>query len=194
MKNLFLLAIILLTLCGSMNASADLVTYSLNLTGPNEAPPNTSPGIGSGTVVFDLDLSTMKIDVSFSGLQGNTTVAHIHCCTSVAGAGTAGVASTLPSFPNFPVGVTAGTYSNTFDLTLASSYSAAFITNNGGTISGALNALLAGTANGKAYFNLHSTLFQAGEIPGFLQPVPVPGAVWLFGSALASFLGLRRKK
>lgn len=52
----------------------------------------------------------------------------------------------------------------------------------------------AGLAEGKAYFNIHTTLYPGGEIRGFLAPVPVPAAVWLFGSGLLGLVGVARNK
>lgn len=45
--------------------------------------------------------------VIFSGLLGNVTASHIHCCTAAAGTSTAGVATMTPTFTNFPSGVAA---------------------------------------------------------------------------------------
>ncbi|MBD9359887.1 CHRD domain-containing protein [Methylomonas fluvii] len=197
MKSIMLLLALLSASLTSIGVAAHELSYAVVLSGPNEAPTNSSPGLGSGTVTFDLDLVTMRVNFSFSGLQGNTAAAHIHCCTSVAGAATAGVASQTPSFVGFPLGVTSGSYDHTFDLSLASSYNATFITNNGGTVSSALNALLAGADAGKAYLNIHTNLFPGGEIRGFLQPaaVPVPAAIWLFGSVVGVFsLSHRRRQ
>lgn len=42
------------------------------------------------------------------------------------------------------------------------------------------------------YINIHSELFPGGEIRGQVRPVPVPAALWLFGSAALTFVGLRR--
>jgi hypothetical protein len=167
-------------------AQAHTVMYYADLSGPAEAPPNASPGTGSAIVTLDLDLVTMKVEVTFSGLIGNVSAAHIHGPTSVAGAGTAGVMTMTPTFLGFPSGVTSGTYSQTFDMTLASSYNASFITNNGGTVSSALNAQIAALDAGKAYVNIHSTSFPGGEIRGFLTPVPEPGtaALGLVGGAI----------
>jgi hypothetical protein len=83
----------------------------------------------------------MFIDVSFSGLLGTTTASHIHCCTPTPLSGTAGVATTTPTFAGFPLGVTSGTYMNTLDLTLASSYNPAFVTANGIAACGGLLGL-----------------------------------------------------
>jgi len=72
------------------------------------------------------------------------------------------------------MGVTFGTYKNTLDLMDAASYNPAFITASGGTPASAEVALLAGLAAGKAYLNIHTTMFMGGEIRGFLTPVPGP--------------------
>lgn len=195
MKSIMLLLALLSASLISSGAAAHQVSYDVALSGANEAPANNSPALGTGTITFDLDLITMRVAFSFSGLTGNTTAAHIHCCTSVAGSQNVGVASQTPSFTGTPFGVKSGSYDHTFDLSLASSYNAAFITNNGGTVSTALNALLAGAAEGKAYLNIHTTSFGGGEIRGFLQPaaVPVPAAIWLFGSVVGLFSLSRRR-
>ena len=149
--------------------------YQAILSGAAEAPPNASPGSGFATVTFDFDLATMRVQASFSDLLGTVTSAHIHCCTSVPGAGTAAVATITPTFPGFPSGAVAGSYDNSFDMTLASSYSGAFIASHGGTVGGAMNALIAGLDAGQAYFNLHSSAYQGGEIRGFFTPLaPIP--------------------
>ncbi len=153
-------------------ASAHVVSYSAFLSGPNESPANASPGTGHATVTFDLDLVTMRVQADFTGLTGTVSAAHIHGATAVAGAGNAGVMTVTPTFTGFPSGVTSGTYDHTFDMTLASSYNPSFVTANGGSVSNALNALLAAHADGKAYLNIHSSTFGGGEIRGFLTPEP----------------------
>lgn len=176
-------------------ASAHQQVYTTPLSGPAEAPPNASLGTGTATVTIDFDLVTMRVQASFSGLTGNVTAAHIHCCTTDAGAGTVGVATMTPTFLDFPSGGTSGTYDKTFDLTQASSFNAAFVTNNGGTVSGALNALVAGLDSGKAYFNVHSSQFPGGEVRGFLTAVPEPASASLLGlGALAAVSRLRRRR
>jgi len=175
-----------------MSAQAAQIQYTVELNGPNE--PTTSLGVGSGTVNYDDVAHTLELQVTFSGLTGNTTASHIHGPTTVPFTSTAGVATTTPSFAGFPLGVTSGTFSSTLDLTLASSYNPNFITANGGTTAGAESALAAAMAGGQAYWNIHSSFANGGEIRGFLVPVPEPSALALFGlGAGAIFWRLRRK-
>lgn len=178
----------------AMPAAAHQIVYTTPLDGPSEAPPNDSPGNGMARITVDFDLVTMRVEESFSGLQGNVTASHIHCCTAEAGAGTISVATTLPTFTNFPSGVTAGTYDYTFDMTDASSYNPAFVTANG-SISGAFNALVAGLNGGTAYANIHSNIFPGGEIRGFLAPIPEPEtyAMLLAGLAMLGAVARRRR-
>ena len=169
-----LLAGCLLAAAVALPATAHETVYKATLNGASEAPPNVSPGFGTATVTFDFDAVTMRVETSFSGLLGNTTASHIHCCTAVPGTGTAGVATTTPTFPGFPLGVTSGSYDHTFDMSLASSYNPAFITSHGGTISSAMNALIFGLDAGETYLNIHTSVFPGGEIRGFLVAVPEP--------------------
>lgn len=172
-------------------AQAYVVVYDVDLDGPSEAPPNVSPGTGEATVTVDFDTFLMTLDVSFAGLIGTTTVAHIHCCTAVPGAGAAGVATQTPSFIGWPVGVMAGAYNHTFDMTLATSYNPAFVAAHGG-VAGAFSDLIDGFDEGRAYLNIHSSAFPGGEIRGFLQAVPEPGTLALFGIAAAGLAWRRR--
>lgn len=168
------------------------LTYMAGLDGPSEFPSNASPGTGFTTVVLDTVAHTLQVDVSFSSLSGTTTAAHIHCCVSPqAATPTAIVATQTPTFTGFPLGVTSGSYSHTFDLTLDSSWSPTFETANGGTAAGAEAALAVGLAQGFAYLDVHSNQFPGGEIRGFLVPEPSPAV--LFGSGALSLLWARRR-
>lgn len=177
-------------------AAAQKSVYTAVLNGSGEAPANASPGVGSAMVTIDSSLHTMRVQESFSGLLAGVTAAHIHCCTAVSDTGTAGVATTTPTFTDFPSGVAAGTYDHTFDMTQASSYNAAFITASGG-VNGAFGALVAGLNGGSAYANIHTSVFPSGEISGFLHAAPVPEpetyAMLLAGLAFISMAARRRR-
>jgi hypothetical protein len=171
------------------------ITFVASLRGDNEVPPTGSPGTGFATVVLDPAAHTMHVDVTFAGLVSPTTVAHIHCClpSPLASGVNVMVATTTPTFPGFPAGVLAGTYSHDFDLTLASSYNPAFITspifNPSGTVAGAEAALEAGIQNRETYLNVHTVMFGGGEIRGFLV-VPEPGTLLLLVAGFAGLSGL----
>lgn len=174
-------------------APAAILLYGISLSGPNESPANASPGTGSGTVTIDTVGNTMQIQMSFTGLTGTTTAAHIHGATTVALLGNAGVATTTPNFVGFPLGVTSGTFNSTYDMTLAASFNPSYVTANGGTVPQAWAALQTAIAEQKSYFNVHSSTFGGGEIRGFLTPVPEPASTAFLFAGLAGF-ALRRKR
>jgi hypothetical protein len=169
--------------------------YEAILNGPSESPPNASPGTGFAEVDIDTTANTMRVQVVFAGLLGTTTASHIHSATATPGTGTAPVATTVPTFTGFPLGVTSGTYDHTFDMTLASSYNPSFVTANGGTPASAEAALFASIAAGTAYLNIHSTVVPGGEIRGFLQPAaPEPASLVLLAIGGLGIIAYGRRR
>jgi len=179
------------------SAQAATLTYTASLSGANAAPANGSTGTGMALVTFDLATHMLGVTLSFAGLSGNTTAAHIHAPTAVAGSGVIGVATTTPFFAGFPVGVTSGTFSAMFDTTLVATYNLPFLTAYGGTAAGAEVALAAALADGKAYLNIHTDVYPSGEIRGFLtapSPVPLPAGVPLVVTGFGALLWAGRRK
>lgn len=178
----------------SQPALAHEQVYAAPLKGSSEIPAANTPGSGYATVTLDFDLMTMRVQVTFADLLGNVTASHIHCCTVTPGATNVPVATQTPSFIGFPTGVTSGTYDHTFDMSLASSYSAAYISNHGGTVGTAFNDLVAGLGSGNAYLNVHTNLFPGGEIRALLVPVPEPEtwALMIGGLAVMGWTARRR--
>ena len=158
--------------------------YAAPLLGTSEVPVAITTGVGTARVTIDFDLVTMRVEANFSDLVGNVTASHIHCC--IAPGANIGVATQTPTFIGFPSGVKAGSYDHTFDMSLATSYNAAFISNNGGTVGSAFNALVAGLNDGKAYLNVHTSTYPGGEIRGLLVPVPEPETYALMLTGLAT--------
>ena len=147
------------------------IEFTATLSGLAESPANASPVTGFADLFYDATANTLQVSVNFSGLLGTTTASHIHAATAAPGTGTAGVATTTPTFAGFPLGVTSGAYLNTLDLTLASSYNPAYVTANGGSAATAEAALVAAMFAGKSYLNIHTTVYPGGEIRGFLTEV-----------------------
>jgi hypothetical protein len=157
----------------------------------NENPPTNSSGTGSATVTVDTVALTILINVTFSGLTGGDTAAHIHCC--VAQGGNTGVATMVPVLPGFPMGVTSGSFNQSFSLLDPGFYNPAFLTANGG-IGNAEPIFLAGLLNNQTYFNIHTQANPGGEIRAFLTPLPEPATFGLGGLALLGIAAMRRRR
>ncbi len=175
-------------------ASATVHSYEVFMSGPDESPPNASPGTGFGMVDYNDVAHTLAVSASFSGLLGTTTASHIHAATPAPGVLTAGVATTTPTFAGFPLGVTSGTYSNILDLTQSSSWNPAYVSASGGTNALAEAALFAAMDAGEAYWNIHTTVVPGGEIRGFLISVPEPASCCLLAFGAVALGGVARRR
>jgi len=121
---------------------------SITLSGSQEVPPNVSTGLGMLTGTYTDATNTLNINLSFTGLTGPTTAAHLH------GPAVPGVNAGIQiGFTGFPAGVTSGSYANSYVLTAAQE-----------------TDLLAGLW----YVNVHSTLFPGGEIRGQIKEGTLP--------------------
>jgi hypothetical protein len=166
-------------------------TYRAVASGALESPPNASPG--TSLVTIDLGGKEMLVDLPFRDLDGTTTEAHIHCCTSTAFTGTAPVA--VP-FQDFPMDVHAGTYSKAIALGDTASYDPAFVSAHGGTAQGAASALVDAINANEAYVNIHTSRYPDGEIRGWLVAAPVPEtAEWsMLAAGLAALMWMSRRR
>jgi hypothetical protein len=117
------------------------VGSTLSMTGTQETPPIVVPATGSIDATYNRLSRTLSYKITFSGLSGNATAAHIH------GLGEIGVAApVVQSFSGFPA-ATSGTYSNSLLI-------------DGVKIKE--EDLLAG----RYYVNIHTAARPAGEIRG----------------------------
>ncbi|MFC4930839.1 CHRD domain-containing protein [Massilia sp. GCM10023247] len=159
--------------------------------GPEEAPPNPSPGYSIASFQFDGNI--LRAKVPFQDLLAGTTMGHIHCCTPEAFRGTAPIA--IP-FRDFPLGVQSGDYSRSFDLLDATTYDPAFLAAFGGTPASDSEALINAIGDNTAYLNIHTTQYPAGEIRGFMVAAPIPEpATWgMLGVGLAGLGMVARRR
>jgi hypothetical protein len=142
-------------------------TVHARLIGFEEVPAVSSPGSGEFKAKIDRKAGSIFYELSYSGLQGNITQAHIHFGQHGVNGGISvwlcGTAA-LPGPPGTPA--CAGTTDGTVNGTLT----AANVIGPGGQLiaAGELDELLDAIRAGVAYVNVHTTAVGAGEIRGQL--------------------------
>lgn len=149
---------------GLLTAAAPGATlWNATLNQGQEVPPSGSPATGTGTASYDPATTILTVTLDWNGLSTPAMMGHIHCCVPP---GTNGpVAVPLASLP----AVASASYSNAFNLSMAGTFGAGFLSARGGDVSMARTDLLAALDGGLAYFNLHTEAFPDGEIRGNLS-------------------------
>ena len=187
--NRFYFSLILLCIFGFSlsRANAHFVVRSVSLTGPGG-------GFGSGLVELDLDLVQMRVQLNFNNLSSNTTGAFLFANPKP----NQPAQAALPSFTGFPTGVTSGTYTRTFDLTVAQTYDGAFLaaadTGLGQTVVDALKALHDSAEDETAFIRITTASFPGGAISGHLSAVPEPSSLALVGILGSGFALFQMRK
>ena len=152
----------------SIPASAATINLFASIDGNQVVPSSTgSPGTGTGIMTYDDITNLLSWNITYSGLIGTPTVSHFH------GAALAGSNA----------GVQVDIAANSGGIASPMIGSA--------TISEPQEADLLAEL---WYINIHTDNFPAGEIRGQVEVVPVPAAVWLFGSGLLGLIGIARRK
>lgn len=155
-------------------ASAQTVLFTITLNGSNAG--TGSSGTGSGTATLNTSTHTLTLsNITFSGLSGTSTAAHIHGPLP----GT-GILYDLGSY--FTTGSTSGTINGSFNFV-------------NGTSGYSIAQQEAQLQSNQWYINIHSTSAGGGEIAGTLTAVPEPAtvAMWM-GVAGFALGGLWRRR
>lgn len=169
MKKLFTLAVITVTfIVAAPVVQAATYTFTANLLGLNENPPNASPASGIGSVVLDDVLLTITANESWSGLLAPATASHIHG----------------PALPGFNAGVL-------FPLVGVPAATSGAIPQQ---IFPITPSQIMDLWQGKLYFNVHTSVFPGGEIRGQLL-IPEPSsALTLAGFCFPALVGFIRRR
>ncbi|HVE23798.1 MAG TPA: CHRD domain-containing protein [Sporichthya sp.] len=125
--------------------SAAVQTFTATLSGSQETPANDSTGTGAATVSLNDAENKVVVAVTFSGLSGQSTAAHIH---GPAAPGRNG--PVVVDLLGFPTGKTEGEFRRAFDVSAD---------------------LVDALKDGKLYLNIHSVTLPSGELRGQLTPV-----------------------
>ena len=168
-----------------------------------------APGTGNATVFFNETAKTIRVQMSYAGLNGAPTTGHIHAAstaipytfgttsnpTAALGFGNGSATGWNPS----PAQAT-GSYDRTFDVSslaaAAPTWGGTFKTDHSGLTIDQLNAKFVEYMNtGKAYINIHTSTNPVGTIGGFFTVVtPEPGHWALLASGFAISVGRAWKK
>lgn len=152
-------SLIALTLAVGLSAAL-AQDYTLTLA------PVGGAATGSGGGTLTLSGSTLTFnDVTYLGLSGNSTAAHIHGPLPATG-----VLFNLATLTTF--GGTSGSFS--------------------GNVTGLSAQNIADLNAGNLYVNIHSSTFGGGEISGIITLVPEPGTLALLGLGLGALAWHRR--
>jgi hypothetical protein len=130
-----------LTLAFTSRSRADTTTFKADMKGSSEVPANTTGGTGSATVTLDSATNKITWNVTFSGLTGPGTAAHIH--------------GPAPAGKNAGVMIWLSTKGQPATSPLSGS----------GQLTAAQAADL---VNGQCYVNVHTAANPGGEIRGQL--------------------------
>lgn len=161
---------VLATLIGVLAVPASAATIDLfaSIDGSQEVPANSSPATGTGVMTYDDITNLLSWTITYSGFVNTPTVSHFH-----------GPA---------PVGVNAGVEVD-------------IVANSGGSIASPMIGSATITEAQEVdllmelwYINIHSDVIPGGEIRGQVAVVPIPAAMWLFGSGLLGLVGIARRK
>lgn len=150
------------------NASDNSASLSEQLTGYQEVPALSTPGIGEFRASINTDASEIRYRETFSGLESDVTQSHIHFENrSNAGPIVVFLCSNLGNGPagTQPCPAGGGTITGTIRPADVGNGAAAQ-----GLAAGEFDELVRAIRAGATYVNVHSVTRQSGEIRAQLEP------------------------
>ena len=164
-------AIVAAVALATSSAAQAQTSFTAFLDGRQEVqtPRVVTPALGNGTVLMNAERTLITINLTFQGLFGPITMAHIHN-------GAFGSNGT-PIVDIFSLITPGGTGGSIMNAVLSINMMQA-------------NVLLAG--NG--YFNIHTTAFPGREIRGQINVVPEPSTYLLMATGLGGVMMLVRRR
>ena len=159
-------AVVGICLAGPANAALYVLSGDMDVFQATTNPGNV--GIGTGIIAGDYDDVTNILDYSIEWMDLTSPITNMHFHLGAAGT-PGGVTLGIPgpwTSPQLGVGILLNDLQET-DL-----------------------------LSGDWYVNVHTQNFGGGEIRGQVMAsmVPVPAAIWLFGTALIGLVGIARKR
>lgn len=157
-----------IALVGGIAAAQGFKQVRVELTGQQEVPTISTAARGELRATIYNDDSAVTYELSYSGLEGTVTQAHIHLGQhSVNGGIAVWLCSNLTSPPT-PAGVQPCPQSGTITGTIT----AADVVGPAGqgVAPGQFAELLAALRDGLTYVNVHTTMFPGGEIRSQIGP------------------------
>jgi hypothetical protein len=152
-------------------AGANAQQFEAKLVGFNETPSTFTPAQGTLKLNLNTKLQSATYTLTYSGLRGTVTQAHIHfakarvaggifvwLCQTATNPAPAAVAASTPTCPQS--GTVTGTITPASIIAVAPQ----------GIPAGDFDVLTDALSSGSAYSNVHSTQFPAGEIRGQIHP------------------------
>lgn len=148
-----------------LSAPALAETVHARLDGYQEVPPVSTAGEGRFVARIDRRDGTITYELSYDGLEGAVTQAHIHFGPPAVAGGISAFLCT--NLGNGPAGVPACPESGTVSGTIDAADVIGPVPQGIGP--GELDELVAAIREGAAYVNVHSSLAPAGEIRGEIR-------------------------
>jgi len=153
-------------LLGTVALASSPIHISADLKGFNEVPAKFTAGRGTFRATIDQTAQTITFTLTFTGLSGPPTAAHIHFAQKDVNGGIQVFLCDGAGHTACPTG-TSGTVTGTIHA--VDVIPTGTPPNDQGIEAGEFNKLVTAILAGKTYANIHSAQFPGGEIRGQIK-------------------------